>query len=152
MTTLTSTFTPSGSRVRLALALSLVAASIAFGTAATAQRRRRTPEAYYQEEFIAAVQRNMPVLQPCYDRYRTEADAAWRRLQSVTVVINPDGTVGRITPIPGPGAPTFEECARPIFQRWHLTPIGGNTGITLTYTHAQLERAMSPAPARPTRR
>ncbi len=150
MTTLSSITTPSGARARLALAL--VAASMALGSAATAQRRRRSPEAYYQEEFIAAVQRNMPVLQPCYDRARAEGDAAWRRLQSLTVVINPDGTIGRITPIPGPGAPTIEECARPIFQRWHLTPIGGNTGITLTYTHAQLERAMSPPPARPRRR
>lgn len=131
------------SRPRRSPALLLAASALLLAPSAGAQRPA-TNEGYYREEFLAAVQRNMPVLQPCYDRSRAEGDAAWQRLRTVTVVINPDGTIGPITLNPGPGVPTIATCAATIIQRWRLTPPGGSAGLTLTYTRVQIERAMMP--------
>lgn len=131
------------------LGLTLVGASLALSPTVSAQRVPRTQAGYYQEEFLAAVQRNMPPLRACYDAAPAEGDAAWQRLRTVSVVINSDGTIGAITPSPGPGAPGIESCMRRVFERWRLTPpVGG--ALTISYTHAQLERAMQPP--RPPRR
>lgn len=130
----------------------LVGASLALSAPVAAQRVPRTQAGYYQEEFLSAVQRNMPPLRQCYDAAPAEGDAAWQRLRTVSVVINSDGTIGAITLNPGPGAPGIEACMRRVFERWRLTPpVGG--ALTISYTHAQLERAMQPPrpPRRPRR-
>lgn len=131
------------------LGVTLLGAALAFDAPALAQRTPTTPAGYYQEEFLAAVQRNLPVLRPCYEAARAEGDAAWARLRTLTVILNPDGTIGTITLNPGPGVASIEACMRPIFERWHLTPpVGG--AMPLTYTRLQLQRAMEPP--RPPRR
>lgn len=130
----------------------LVAAALALASPAAAQRAPNTTAGYYQAEFLAAVQRNLPPLRACYDRAQAEGDAAWQRLRTVVVVINSDGTIGPITLNPGPGAPDIEACMRAVFERWRLTPPAGGA-LPITYTRAQIERAMQPPrpPRRPRR-
>lgn len=127
----------------------LLGAALALSAEAAAQRSPVTPTEYYQAEFLAAVNRNLPALRACYDAAQAEGDGAWARLRTATVVINSDGTIGPVALQPGPGAPGIEPCMRVVFERWRLTPPQGGR-MTLTYTRAQLQRAMMPP--RPPRR
>lgn len=119
-------------------ALSVVGAALLITHSGAAQT---SPSDRYRDEIVAAVQRDLGALRPCYEAEHTAAEAAWRRLRSASVVVNADGSVGAVTLTPGPGVASLEACMRPIVARWRLTAPAGGAAVTLTYSRAQIHRA-----------
>lgn len=117
----------------------LLASALAFVTPPAAAQT--APAARYRAEVVSAVRRDMAPLRTCYEGARAEARAAWRRVRAVSVVVQPDGTIGPVTLSPGPGAPAVEACVRPVVQGWRLTPPAGGAPLTLTYSRAEIQRA-----------
>lgn len=115
--------------------VALVVSSLLVALPAVAEPPRPTPEQIYAPRFLELGMRDLGALVACYDSRRAEAEAAFRRVRSVSVRVTPEGRLARVgTSPPSAVPPELRSCFLSVVSAWTVPPPPNGRELRLRFT------------------
>ena len=115
--------------------VALVVSSFLVALPAVAESPRPTPEQIYAPLLLQLGMRDLGALVACYDTRRAEADAAFRRVRSVSVRVTPEGRLSRVGTSPASAVPPeLRSCLLSVVSAWTVPPPPDGRELRLRFT------------------